>query len=111
MQETPRTATISRLNDLLRTQGIGGRVVATIGVQSLNHAVRGKVVEAIRVYDDFGGDNDPYGEHDFGSVEVSGKKYFFKIDYYDPSLQRGSEDPADPEKTTRVMTIMRADEY
>ncbi|HEX3871384.1 MAG TPA: DUF3768 domain-containing protein [Pirellulales bacterium] len=35
----------------------------------------------------------------------------FKIDYYDRDMEFGSEDPADPQKTTRVMTILRADEY
>ena len=59
----------------------------------------------------FSEDNDPHGEHDFGSFEVDGENYFFKLDYYSPDMEGGSEDPADPEKTTRVLTIMRADEY
>ena len=50
-------------------------------------------------------------EHDFGNFEVEGENYFFKIDYYSPDLEGGSEDPADPKKTTRVLTVMRADEY
>ena len=56
-------------------------------------------------------DNDPHREHDFGSFEIEGETYFFKIDYYALDMIGGSEDPADPEKTTRVLTIMRADEY
>ena len=56
-------------------------------------------------------DNDPHGEHDFGSFEIEGETYFFKLDYYALDMDGGSEDPADPEKTTRVLTIMRADEY
>jgi len=43
-------------------------------------------------------DNDPHGEHDFGSFELAGNKFFWKIDYYDRRLKWGSEDPADPEK-------------
>jgi hypothetical protein len=30
--------------------------------------------------------NDPYGEHDFGSFELAGEKFFWKIDYYDFAL-------------------------
>ena len=56
-------------------------------------------------------DNDPHGEHDFGSFELCGRKLFWKIEYYDPDLQHGSEDPADPAKTMRVLTVMLAEEY
>ena len=56
-------------------------------------------------------ENDPHGEHDFGSFALAGRKLFFKIDYFDATMQFGSEDPADPAKTTRVLTIMLAEEY
>ena len=69
------------------------------------------ILEAIRTFDTFTEDNDPYGEHDFGSVEVSGDKFFFKIYYYDPTMERHSDNPTDPQRTLRVMTIMRAEEY
>lgn len=56
-------------------------------------------------------DNDPYGEHDFGSLIVDGNKVFWKIDYYDKGMQYASPDPANLSVTVRVMTIMLADEY
>ena len=55
--------------------------------------------------------NDPHGEHDFGSFEIDDRKVFWKIDCYDAAMEFGSEDPADPSKTTRVLTIMLASEY
>jgi len=110
MTET-KTATISRLNDTLRTEGIGGKVLMTNGIQGLSHTLRADVFQAIREYSKFDADNDPYGEHDFGSVAIEGQSYFFKVDYYGPDYQSGSTDPSDPEVTRRVMTVMRADEY
>lgn len=55
--------------------------------------------------------NDPYGEHDFGKVVVNGVSCFWKISYYDNRLEYGSEDPANPDITTRVLTIMLTSEY
>ena len=102
---------IALLNDALRRTFTGGRVVMTSGVAALAEDKLAQVLERVRAFDEFTKDNDPHGEHDFGNFDVAGEKYFFKVDYYAPDMEGGSEDPADPEKTTRVLTIMRADEY
>jgi hypothetical protein len=36
---------------------------------------------------------------------------FFKIDYYDRTLTHHSSDPADPTVTSRIITVMLAEEY
>jgi hypothetical protein len=56
----------------------------------------------------FARDNDAFGEHDFGAIELSGEPCFWKIDYDD--LQRKGRS-ADPTVTVREPTMMRADEY
>tara|TARA_Y100000815_G_C12948051_1_gene351839 strand:- start:59 stop:265 length:207 start_codon:yes stop_codon:yes gene_type:complete len=68
-------------------------------------------MKAVAEFNDFTSDNDPYGEHDFGTLTVGGRRINWKIDYYDNDLKYGSPDPADPSVTTRVLTIMLASEY
>jgi len=105
------SASVARLNDMLRTKGVGGEVFATPGITNLSHTMRGRVLQAIMEFDDFNEGNNPHGEHDFGAVEIDEQKFFFKIDTYDPTYCFMSEDPTNVEKTRRVMTVMRADEY
>ena len=89
-------------------------MVVTAGVQALlsgSARKSSKLIDALHSFADFGEDNDPHGEHDFGALDFAGKRLFFKIDYYAPGLEFGSEDPSDPQKTIRMLTIMLAEEY
>jgi hypothetical protein len=106
-----KTDRIRSLNDDFRGTFLGGRILLTPAVQELSAEAHAALLQTVRTFSDFNADNDPHHEHDFGSIEHNGQTYFFKIDYYAPDMEGGSEDPADPQKTTRVLTIMRADEY
>ena len=107
----PRLA-IRDLNDRFRRTGYGnGTVVITRGVQDRGPDFVQAAFQAVRSFDAFSEDNDPWGEHDFGAAEIDGVKLFWKLDYYDPSLTAGSENPANEAVTHRVLTIMLASEY
>ena len=102
---------VARLNDLFRQTFAGGKVVMTSGVARLTEGTKSKIIDAVRAFDAFTEDNDPHGEHDFGSFSIEGEEFFFKIDYYDLTLTHGSENPTDPAVTVRILTIMQAREY
>ncbi|MDH5327631.1 MAG: DUF3768 domain-containing protein [Gammaproteobacteria bacterium] len=102
---------IAALNDSLRRSFLGGQVLLTPGIYDLPEADQSAVLEKVMTFDAFDSEDDPYGEHDFGCVEHAGKRYFFKIDYYDKGMEYRSADPANPEVTVRVLTIMTALEY
>ncbi|MCP8892313.1 DUF3768 domain-containing protein [Sphingomonas faeni] len=120
--------TIRRLNDAARSSpGTASIANVTIGFQSLPDADRFSALAQIVSFTHFDGDNDPYGEHDFGAiyrlasgawtqVRPSDEKtitttVFWKLDYYDNSLTFGSDAPWDAQRTKRVLTIMLASEY
>jgi len=100
---------IQTLNDAFRKSFVGGRVVITQGVQALPDLER--VLRQVQDFERFDNDNDPQHEHDFGSFEAEGHTVFWKLDYYSVDLNAGSPDPTDTKVTTRVLTIMLAEEY
>jgi hypothetical protein len=105
-----KSARIRALNDTFRQSFMGGRVMLTPAVQALRANLQAELLVKIREFAAFKPSNDPHLEHDFGSIECAGETFFWKIDYYDGSLEHGSEDPSGVSKTIRVMTIMRADQ-
>src|SRR3546814_8723425 len=88
-----------------------------IWFQSLPDADRFAALAAIVGFSRFDGDNDPYGEHDFGAVyrlatggwtqerpkdeKTIAETVFWKVDYYDNTLTYGSEVPWDEHQTKR----------
>ena len=102
---------IRDLNDQFRKTFVGGTVLLTRGVDGLGDETKRKVLAAIREFDNFSQDNDPYGTHEFGGVEIDGKRVWFKIDCYDKNHEYGSPDPSDPAVTARVLTILLPEEY
>ncbi len=111
MNDVIDVSRIRALNDALRHSLTGGVLMMTRGVIALGLARQLRILEAVAAFDAFDPDNDPYGEHDFGALEVEGTRLFWKIEYFDRALTGHSPDPADPSVTTRVLTIMLGEEY
>jgi len=100
-----RSERIACLNDEYRKARQGFMV--TRGVSALPNIAT--VLSMVQDFNKFSEDNDPYGEHDFGSFDCFGQKLFWKIDYYDSALELWA-DPLSSE-CHRVLTLMLADEY
>jgi hypothetical protein len=96
------------LNDNFRSTFVGGQVVMTQGVNELPIDTKARVILAVQRFNEFSADNDPHREHDFGSFEVEGETYFWKIDLYEePDVKDANGEPV----VNRVLTIMLAEEY
>ncbi len=83
----------------------------TSGIAAMSAIQQYEVTKQVQTFSNFTPDNDPHGEHDYGSFGFEGRRIAWKIDYYDKAIHYGSEDPADSDVTTRVLTIMLTSEY
>jgi hypothetical protein len=108
-----RKRRIARLNDALRkgAPGPNDMVVVTQGVRALGPDFIADARKVITSFDAFDEGDDPYGEHDFGALDVRDRRLFWKIDCYDLTLTGGAVEPDNPAVTRRVLTIMLAHEY
>ena len=107
-----RAETIAKLNDRCR-HGLDRTARILITRSCLGEFANGstlggllaqaELIATVRKHDFAGSDA---VERDRGQLEFRGATVFFRIDYYDLDLTYGSEDPADPRVTRRVMTIM-----
>jgi hypothetical protein len=100
-----RVAEIQRLNEQFRTTFRGGQILFTASVAALPDPDKATALQTVAEFKDFNEENDPHQERDYGSFNQSGREIWFKIDYYDLKLEGRSEDPADPLKTKRIMTV------
>ena len=108
---TNRAEVIRKLNDAFRTTFQGGRVMMTASINALPPADIADILEAVRTFTDFNEDNDPHGERDCAFFEEGEHRCFWKIDLYDKNMEYGSEDPTNPEVTTRVLTVGLSSDY
>jgi hypothetical protein len=102
---------IARLNDQLRQTGIGGSIVITDALRNVTGFDASVLAAALASYDAFDADNDPHGERDFGDLTLFGEDLLFKVDYYNKDLTFGSDDPANPDVTQRLLTVMPARDW
>lgn len=108
------TNKIAELNDKLRQNIFNpgkDKVILTQGVSNLPFDEQLRILIKVKDFNDFTPDNNPWGENDFGKLEHNNTDYFWKIDYYNRDMDAGSENPADENKTCRILTIMKANEY
>ena len=102
---------IAKLNNDFRKSFIGGEVLLSAGIAAMSSEDKANIVALVQNFDNFTPDNNPYSENDFGSFDYKGEKILWKIDYYDLNNQYHSENPANPDITNRILTIMTVFEW
>ena len=103
------TTRIREMNDAFRAALAGDRrVYVTAGIAAMSPEQQVEVMRRVHGSVAITPDNDPYGEHDFGSFEYAGKTIFWKVDLYEgPGVKSKNGEPV----VNRVLTIMLANEY
>jgi Protein of unknown function (DUF3768) len=99
-------AKIIELNDQLRTTFKGGRVQMTPSVYQLDDRLRGRALSVLARFNSF----DPASDHDWGVFIFAGFAFEWRIEYRGKDGTGTSPDPADPDKTLRVLTLYAVDD-
>ena len=101
-----KRARIIELNDQLRATFKGGRIQMTRSVYDLDDRLRGRALSVLARYNKF----DDSSEHDCGLFIFAGFAFEWRIEYRGKEGIGVSPDPADPEKTFRVLTLYAIDD-
>ena len=109
--DTQSTEKIAALNDMLRQSQLTGQVVLFQGVQALNAGVRERILNGVKAYNAFAPQGDTQKERDFGAFECGDHDIFWVIDCYDENSYYLSDNPADLNRTNRVLRVMLTEEY
>lgn len=80
---------IQALNDAFPRPFSGGRVMITSDVSTLGHEDQAVIFQLVLTYEDFDTDNDPSGEHNFGTLDFRGQRFLWKVDDYNQFLKFG----------------------
>ena len=94
-------------------QPLHGMAVTTPGFRDLPEFVQIALTREMVNCKNFDAENDPYGDHSFGVVEVNGHRAFWKIDIYDMDYSFGVSLPeaTDPRQVRRVLTLYLPSEH
>ncbi|UWQ31037.1 DUF3768 domain-containing protein [Leisingera sp. M523] len=100
---------VRTLNDHFRKAGKGGVVMISMGIHLLGRATVDTIMKQL------GGEAGDASiesdeDHDIGLLKVNSRIIHWEIDCYNKDFDDMSPDPADPEKTTRVMTVLLSTE-
>ena len=112
--QTRECARIAEQNAAFRHQRPGGgqgKWVYTTAVDDKGGEFVAACMSAVMTYDDFTEENDPYGTHEMGFMEVMGEKVWWKIDLYNRAYDAGSPAPTSLADTRRVLTILLPSDY
>ena len=104
------TALVRMKNDELRQTLVPSSDASVILSREVSqHPALQHILEAVRTFDDFNDGNDPYKEHDFGAVKVTGELFYFQMSHYDKDPRRNSD--AMHGYNHFVITVMHSSEY
>jgi hypothetical protein len=106
LSRAERRARIIELNDQFRSTFKGGRVQMTPSVYDLDARLRGRALYVMSRYNKFDDDS----QHDWGVFIFAGYSFEWRMEYRDKDGTGISPDPADPDKTLRVLTLYAVDD-